>query len=190
MELRSYLKKQKLKFKKFALEKEVFDIILYGSFARGREKPRDIDILLIFEKTSLKERMVVQREFKKLLGNEFNFDVKSINLFEMFDKDFLARQGILVEGHSLIFDRPFSERIGFKGFSLFSYSLSDLNHSSKTKFTYALIGRNTQGMIKNVGGEHLGRGVVIVPIENSEIFEDFLKKWKVSYKKKEVLVYD
>ena len=71
---------------------------------------------------------------------------------------------------------------------LFSYSLKKLNHNEKTKFTYSLIGRNSEGIVKKVKGESLGKGAVIVPIENGLIFEEFLEKWKLDYKRKNILV--
>jgi len=36
----------------------------------------------------------------------------------------------------------------------------------------------------------LGRGSVKVPIKNSLIFEDFLKKWNTNYKKQDALILE
>jgi len=60
-------------------------------------------------------------------------------------------------------------------------------HNEKTKFTYSLIGRNKKGISELTGAKSLGRGAVIVPVENSSIFEDFLKEWKTEYAQYKVL---
>lgn len=183
----NYLKHLILISKSFAKQHDILDIILYGSAIKGKETPRDIDILLIFNKKPLKERAVISQKLKEKLKIK-EIDIKTINLEELFQKDFLARQGILIEGYSLLYQIKFSERMGFVGYALFTYNLKSLNHNEKTKFTYALIGRKTQGMIKQLEAEPLGKGVVIVPIKNSIIFEEFLQKWNVNYKKRSILI--
>ena len=103
-------------------------------------------------------------------------------------KEFLARQGILIEGYSLPHKEKFSKRLGFIGYSIFTYNLLNLNHNEKTKFTYALIGRNNEGILKITNSNQFGKGSISVPIENSEMVEDFMKKWKVNYRKKKILI--
>ncbi|MDO8460562.1 MAG: nucleotidyltransferase domain-containing protein [Nanoarchaeota archaeon] len=186
---KDYLIKLRSKFKEFAKIYGVLDIILYGSSVKGKLNPQDLDLLLIFNNLTLKERLDTLGKFKKLLsGVKGNFDVKTINLIELFDKNLLSRQGILIEGYSLINDKILAESLGFKGFSLFSYRLGNLDHNDKTKFTYALIGRKGEGIIKKLGADHIGKGAILVPIENSIIFVEFLDSWKLKYKKKDVLI--
>lgn len=183
--LLSFLKSES---KKFA-NKDIFDIVIYGSSVMSKEEPEDIDIVIIFKEKELKERLEIAQEFKNKIRKKIkNLDIKAINLTELFDSNFLARQGILTEGYSLIDNKPFSSKMGFKGYALFTYSLTNLNHNEKTKFTYSLIGRNSKGMIEISGAMPLGKGALIVPIENSILFEDFLKKWKVNYKNKKTLI--
>ncbi len=187
---KDYLKLLESKCKKFAEQNNLFDVVLYGSSVKGKEKPRDIDLLLIFENEKLKKRAEKGQELKEGLKNKkiSKIDVKTINLKEIFEKEFLARQGVLSEGYSLIDDDYFSRKIGFKGNMLFSYRLSKLNHNEKTKFTYALSGRNSEGMLNKVGGESVGRGAVLIPIKNSIKFKNFLDKWNVDYEQKTLLV--
>lgn len=175
--------------KKFVKKDEVFDVVLYGSAVKGKEEPGDIDVVFIFWDKSLKERLEINQKFKDIVKDKIKkLDVKSINFQDLFDNNNLARQGILIEGYSLLRGINLSQRFGFYGYALFSYKLKNLNHNEKTKFTYALIGRNSEGMVKKVKGEQLGKGVIMVPIENSLFFQDFLDKWKVIYKKKNILV--
>jgi len=175
--------------KKFSKKHDLFDIVLYGSSAKGKDEARDIDILLVFKEKKLKERTDISQELKEILYKKIEkIDIKTINLEELFEKEFLARQGVLIEGYSLLYNTPFSKKLGFKGYALFTYNLKNLDHNRKTKFTYALIGRKSQGIIKQLSAEPLGKGAVIIPIENSLIFEDFLQKWEINYNKKSILV--
>lgn len=187
--LKSYLKYLISVCKKFAKQHNIFDIILYGSAVKGKEEARDIDLLLIFLGTKLKERTNIAQKLKGILKKKIErIDIKTINLLELLGKEFLARQGIFVEGYSLLHNVAFSERLGFKSYALFTYNLKNLSHNEKTKFTYALIGRNREGIIKELNAEPLGKGAIIVPIKNSLIFEDFLQRWKINYKKKDILI--
>ena len=38
-------------------DKTIFDILVYGSSVKGKEKPNDIDIVVIFRSGNLKERL-------------------------------------------------------------------------------------------------------------------------------------
>lgn len=183
-----YLKYLKLESKKFAKQHNILDIILFGSVVKGKQEAGDIDLLIIFKDETLKNRTEIGQRFKRVVKKIKNPDVKTINLKELFDEDFLARQGVLIEGFSLLKNKAFSKSFGFEGYALFSYSLKNLNHNEKTKFTYVLIGRNKEGILKQTNTKHLGRGSVMVPIQNSLMFEEFLEKWKISYTKKNILV--
>ena len=186
---KDYLKFLESESKNFK-NKDIFDIVLYGSLIKGKIEARDIDILLIFHEKSLKERAEIAREFKEKISEKINsLDIKTINLLELFESDFLARQSILAEGYSLISNIPLSEKIGFLSYALFTYNLKNLNHNEKTKFIYSLIGRNkSPGILKKLNANPLGKGVILLPINNSSIFEDFLKKWKINYVKKNILM--
>jgi len=174
--------------KEFAKNHKIFDIILYGSIIKGKLNANDIDILIIFENEVLKKRTEISQELKEIFKRQFKTDIKTINLKEIFEMEFLARQGILTTGYSLLHNEEFAKRMGFKGFSIFTYNLKNMNHTEKTKFTYALIGRRDQnGIIKQINAIHLGKGVVKVPIKESILFEEFLSEWKINYNKKEIL---
>ena len=175
--------------KKFAKENDVFDIVIYGSIMKGKDDARDVDILLIFKEKKLNERVEISQKLKEILRKKrLHVDIKSINITELFEKEFLARQGILVEGLSLVYGINMSQRLGFESYSLFTYKLTNLNHNEKTKFTYALIGRTSEGMIKQLQAKPLGKGAIIVPIDKSIIFESFLNRWNINYKKSNILI--
>lgn len=187
---KNYLSYLISKSKQFAKNnKSIFDIVIYGSAMKGKEEPSDIDILLIFLQNKLEERLLLTSKLKNILKEKIhNIDIKSINLPELFESSFLARQGIINEGHSLVYNEPFSKRLGFNGYALYTYSLRNLTHNQKTKFTYALIGRTREGILRKLNVQPLGRGVFLVPIRNSLVFEDFLNSWNIKFIKKIVLV--
>jgi len=185
---KNYLKYLTSVSKKFAKQYDIFDIILYGSAVKGKEQFRDTDILLLFKEQKLKKRAEIAQELKEILSKNIeNIDIKTINLKELFEKDFLAKQSIIIEGYSLLYYIHFCKRLGFNGYMLITYNLKNLNHNQKTRFTYSLIGRNEEGIIKKLNIEYLGKGAMMVPSENSLIFEEFLQKWEIDYKKKYIL---
>jgi predicted nucleotidyltransferase len=185
--LLKYLESESRKFS----NKKIFDMVVYGSFVKSKEEPNDVDVVIIFFNEKLNEMLTIAQEFKSKIRDRIkNPDVKTINLYELFDRNFLARTGIFTEGYSLLGKEPFPKKMGFDGYVIFSYSLKKLNHNEKTKFTYALIGRNKfqKGILENLNALVLGKGAVAIPVENSIFFEDFLKNWKVEYKFKQTLI--
>lgn len=174
--------------KKFVKKNNIFDIVLYGSATKGKSRARDMDILIIFINEPLRNRTNISQEFKEILTQKIpNLDIKTINLSELFQKEFLARQSILIEAISLIDNKSISEKLGFQGHTIFTYQLKNLNHNEKTKFTYALIGRNSPGILKKLKAKKLGKGVVQIPIKDSITFEEFLIKWNLTYQSQNIL---
>jgi len=189
MTVENFLKLIISKSKKYKKNKEIFDIVLYGSLVRRKRKVNDIDILFIFYQLPLKERLIITQQFKKEISTIRNIDIKTINLDELFSKNFLAKQGVLIEGISLIDNKPFSEKIGFNGFGLFSYKTTQLSNTEKVRFSYALNGRRKEiGFLERVEGKRVGNGAFLIPIKNLELFYEFLEKWKIEFKIKKILV--
>ncbi|MCX6706988.1 MAG: hypothetical protein NT001_02500 [Candidatus Woesearchaeota archaeon] len=158
-------------------DKAIFDIVLYGSAFKGKESPRDIDIMIIFLEGQLKERLdkIQEIKFKIKKSMKQEIDIKQIFLKELFSPAFLAKTGILLEGFSIFNDASFSETLGFKSYALFWYNLDGLTHAQKVSFNYILAGRKTKGIIEQLEGERLVNGAVKIPMENSIVFEDILK---------------
>jgi len=179
--LKKYLESEKK-------DKNIFDIILYGSYVKGKEKARDTDILVIFLEGLLRGRLIKIQKIKEKLKNKIkNIDIKQILIQDLFSSNFLARTGIFTTGVSIFKEKQFCEILGFNSFSLFWYNLKGLTHSQKVKFNYILAGRGTKGLIKELDGERLVNGAVKIPIKNSLEFEEVLKSNKINYKKKDVL---
>jgi hypothetical protein len=136
----------------------------------------------------LRERLNKIQEIKnKLKKIEAKIDMKQILLQELFSPEFFAKTGIFIEGISIFKNKPFSETIGFKAYTLFWYSLANMTHTQKVKFNYILAGRNSQGILTNVHGERLTNGVIKIPIQYSLEFEEVLKANNIHYTKKDIL---
>ncbi|NJE77428.1 nucleotidyltransferase domain-containing protein, partial [Thermococcus sp. ES12] len=90
--------------------------------------------------------------------------------------------GIIISGFSLIRGKPVHELMNGEGYSLFNISVQRLNRTQRKKFNYALKGRSgKEGVLKELGGIFLAPWVVLVPIENTYRFREFLDYWEVEY---------
>lgn len=169
-------------------DKTIFDVVFYGSAARGEPKPHDVDIAVIFLSGTLRERLDKVQLLKKKIKISFPTDVKGILLEELFHDDFFARSGLMLEGVSIFDGVPFSHKLGFDGAVLFFYNLKNKSHTEKVKFNYVLRGRLGKGVIALLDAVRVAPGVIRVPSSRSLEFEDVLKLHHVSYSFLSVLV--
>jgi predicted nucleotidyltransferase len=161
---------------------KITDIIIYGSAIRGKDKPKDIDIIIIFDKIEKNDYFDIPYEFRKTLEKHgLKADVKGIYLKEILDTRFLARSAILYEGFSLIKNDFFGHLLGFENRSIFIYSLKNLTQSQKIRFLYALNGRGVEGILDQLEGRHIGAGIIFIPIKNAEKFKEFLESWNLEF---------
>ena len=177
--------------REFASENpNVWDILLYGSVMKGKEKPNDVDIAVIAREGNPFE---VSFEFKRLLEERGlspdEVDVKGFLLDELFDENNLVSFALLVEGYSLLNGKFLHERLSAKGYFLFRFSYSSLSQSQKMRFLYAYRGRNgSPGLLKQTNAMELAPGVVLVPVGSVYKFKEFLSLWRLSYELAPVLI--
>ncbi len=168
-------------------EANIFDIAVYGSLVKSKNKPADIDIVVVFKEGTLKERLgsvqAIKKKITAVLSANVNLDIKGIIWEELFNEAFFARSGILLEGISLFDGKTIAHKLGFKGVVVFTYSLKDKTHTEKVRFNYVLSGRNCEGIVKKLEGKHLAPGVVKIPIKNSLEFESVLEMHNVIFTK-------
>lgn len=170
-------------------DKSIFDIVLYGSATRNEQRYNDLDIVLIFLEGDLNYRLDIVEKIKDKIKQKIagTLDIKQMLLKDFFSATNLARTGIILEGISLIDGRKFSEKLGFRSYSMFFYSLDGLNHTEKIKFNYILSGRTTKGLLEQLKGVRMTSGAIKIPIENALIFKEFLDKHKIKYSWKKVM---
>lgn len=165
----------KNKLKKYLKDKEVIDVILFGSFVKGKQSPGDIDIAVIIKKDA---SIVIPGFHVSILKPEDFF--KSLSLINTLFR----------EGYSLKNNKPFSELYKFLSRILFVYELSNLKQSKKVMIVNILHGKNNnQGMVKENSGEWLANQVFIVPIDKNYIFEKFFLNMGVKFKKLFLLMH-
>ena len=173
--------------KKFSIKyPEVWDIVVYGSAARGKEDARDIDFALLLSKKSDEgKKLALAQEVKAEIEKVFpsvQIDVKSVIVDDLLDEHFLARQGIIAEGYLLLRKESLSKKLGFRTFALIKYSLQGLTYSQKKMMYYALKGRRgSKGVLQEMSGELVSREVLKVPIESSFKIEELLSMHNVKF---------
>ncbi len=173
--------------KKFkSLHKEIFDIAIYGSAIRNKSKIRDIDIAIIFSQPEkIDKKLNLSQELKNKIKKfaDLEIDVKGVDISDLLDSSFLARKAIIAESFLLLRNKFLHQILGFENYSVFSYSLKNLNKSKKVMFQYALRGRRGEkGLLEVTNSVLLGKGVIKVPLEYAEEFKEFFEKNKINYK--------
>ncbi len=186
--------KELLKNRKFneivrnGLEKEgVLDVILFGSIARGKEEPNDIDLIIIY---AFKEDINCSYELrKKLEKSGFKVHISSNTYKGLFHPSFMAREGIIFEGHSFRLNRPLSSGFGFSSFMLFKYYLQGMGNSDRMRFYYALHGRrNEKGILKVFNCYKFSDKLIIVPVENTDKIAEFFSRRSIRFDKVPILI--
>jgi hypothetical protein len=176
MQMNSKILLIKNKLKKYLKNKDILDIIVFGSAIKGKAMPDDMDIAVISDK---KIRMEIE-----------GFHISFLN-----PKDFCSNPPSIVhtlfrEGYSLKAGKPFSEIFKFLNKVLFKYELSNLNSSMKVKIVNILRGKSSaKGMVEENNGEWLANQVFFVPVENENLFEKFFLNFQIKFRKFYVLMH-
>jgi len=172
------LKKTLLNIYKNNKEK-IFDIVVFGSFVKGKdiEFIGDIDICII-----LKQRdKPMLNDLDKLKDMHINY----LYLTELYTQPLWRT--LIREGISLIHNKRLFEMFEFKSYGLYVYELKGLKN--KSRFSQVLNGYKSESVLKKVNGIALKPGVILVPIENVEYFRTFLDTWNVKYTLKYTFIF-
>ncbi|MFH1332752.1 MAG: nucleotidyltransferase domain-containing protein [archaeon] len=159
---------------------ELEDIILFGSAVRGKEKPNDIDILVLFKnKVDKQEGLKIRKELEKECEK---VSIISKTRKTVLEESFDARESVLFEGVSLISAKNPAETYGFVSFGMFKYDFKKWSKLEKTKFYHALNGRDgKEGMLKILNCIKLSNNILMAPIGKVEPLREFLESWKLEY---------
>ena len=168
------------------LKNEVVDIFLFGSAVKGKSKPKDIDVCLIFkENVNLKS----VRKAQEILGDKYH--VSSLQVNNFFTKPHSLAKTLLLEGISIFCKRSLSEVFGLKSQLFYSYDLSGLKPSKKVSFVHLMRGRGkAEGLIAKGKGEFISKSAFLVTIEKDNEIREVLDCWEVKYKRKKVMLMD
>jgi len=163
-------------------DKNVIDIILFGSLAREKEKPEDIDIAVI-----LPDDIEVDRLEKQIFAKmKLPVHITVLKLKTLF-KETLWKT-IIHEGISLINNKSISEKLGFESYVLFWYNLAKLKTIDKVRFSHALFGRSDgNGLLKKSNGKSLGKGVLLIPVDKEDEIRDLFYEWELPFERRRIL---
>ena len=184
------MKKLKLSLKSF-LKKEKFlvDIFLFGSALKGKEKPKDIDLIALVREKNYEKTEDILYKIKKI-GDELGLElhIEPIIIDELHSQKVYV--SLLHEGFSIRNNKSLNELLNLKSFILITYRLADKSPSDKVRFSYALYGRKKgEGTLNSLNGKELGRGAILVPIDKHEIIRGFFKQWDVKSEEERIMVF-
>ncbi len=145
---------------------EIIDLIIFGSVAKGANRQHDIDIAVLTEKEV--NRTAIKKEIESKLRKKTDLQIVSLREYTHFIWIALIREGFSVKYSDFL-----HALYRIKPVVLFTYSLTSLTLSKKVMFERA---------IKNFSEiDKLSNRVVLVPIQHSEGFSDFLKYWGIDF---------
>lgn len=157
------------------------DIVLFGSIVRGKLRPNDVDLLLIFSSKIDKEIEYVFRKNVEEFFPTFEVSVTSKTSNTWKEETFSARDSIFFEGISLLRNCTLASDMGYTAFGMFIYTIKKFTNTERTRFYYALNGRDTKGMLDELEGLRFSHNQILVPIKTIELTKEFFKSWHVEF---------
>jgi hypothetical protein len=143
---------------------EVVDVIVFGSLVKGKKNPGDTDACVIWSEKSKPVEGAISKTYE-----------------EFFSPSFLAREDMLSDGWSLRLKKPISSAFGYASVHAFSYSLLGMNYNTRARFHNAMRQKINELKLLKL------KSLVLVPVSSSDNFSEFLKYWKVNYRKSNCL---
>jgi predicted nucleotidyltransferase len=164
----------------------VTGVILFGSYSRGEhDEGSDIDLLIIFkDKKALKMN---QNEIYKITAEtDMFFQAVALTLDELKNSTLLEtalREGKIYQAKKEL-KKLFATT--HKPYALISYTTANLNPKERVTFAQELEGRREskyiyKGLLQKIGGYKVGRGVIMIPLENMRKVTSHFEKKKVDY---------
>ncbi|MFH1063682.1 MAG: nucleotidyltransferase domain-containing protein [Candidatus Woesearchaeota archaeon] len=149
------------------LDKNIVDIIIFGSFVK-QGSARDIDVAILVRDD--KDLTDVKKQIRDILNKEA--DIQIIGLESIHSPIWLT---LIKEGFSVKKKTFLRELYGIKPAVLYKYSLKTLTNVQKVQFE--------RGIKKVLGkeGTIIARSVVLVPLQLKGEMMDFLKNWNIYY---------
>jgi len=173
---------------KLSVIEDLKAIILYGSFAREDYGPRsDVDLMLI---TSSKD--TIEDIQNTVISLELERSIQPVirTEKELNETDSGLLQNLFLEGKVLFLRAPLDIDVSFllhlKPFLLYTFDLGNLDQKTKAKFNRKFYSRkrenyNYPGILKNLSGEKLGSGCVMIPFAEKKALEKFFLSHKVKF---------
>lgn len=170
------------KIKQWIAKNKVIDVILFGSSARGKFSPGDLDLCILLCDEQEKESIDLADSLGRIADNlKLKAHITILTSGAFVSGDTLAKT-LLNEGYSIRHSLSFAEVLGFSSKSLFVYSLKKFTPSKRVRFHYLLRGRyGTKGILSELGGKFMGTGTISVPSDKEDLLKEIFDEWKVDY---------
>ena len=90
---------------------------------------------------------------------------------------------LISEGFSVKSNKFLRDKLSLSPMKIYTYEIKNLTQTKKVLF-----GRGLNQIIQVTKSTKLGAGSIMVPLQQSGKFEDFLETWNLKYQTKEYLV--
>lgn len=173
----------KNKLKSLFLNKEIIDIILFGSAIKGKVVPRDIDLaLIIYDKPS--------KELLEKINSIKNFHISLIKVKEFFINPPSIVHTLVREGYSLKNKKFIAENFRFLNRVMYNYSLTSLSASDKVRLVNILRGKKGEkGIVEGSNGKWIANQVFIALLNSEKIFDELFNNFKIKFNKSDILIH-
>lgn len=161
-------------------------VVLFGSYSRGDfDEGSDVDLLLTFkDKTKLNKSL--NEVYKITAKSDLPFQAIGLTLEELRSSPLL--ESVLRDGR-ICYAREDVRKLlttKRKSYALVTYSTANLNSKEKVTFSQRLEGRGKgkyryDGLVQELGGYKVGRGVIMVPLENLKTLTKCLEEKEIDY---------
>ena len=164
----------------------VAGVVLFGSYSRGEQDEwSDIDLVTIFrDQETLKKN---QEEIYKITAKSDLFlQAITLTLEELKESQLL--ESIIRNGKAYHANKDLETLLNHvhKPYALITYKTANLKPKERVTFTQKLLGRGRgkyryKGMIHELNGYKVGRGVVIIPTQNVKRMTEYLERENIDY---------
>lgn len=164
----------------------IIGVILFGSYSRGDfEEGSDIDLLDIFKNNTRLENQL--RDIHRITSESSLFiQAICLTLEELVHSPLL--QTVLREGRIYFADEEVKRVLTpiHKPYALITYSTANLSPKERVVFAQKLEGRGRgkyryDGLVQKLSGFKVGRGVLMLPLENLETLSHYLEERNINY---------
>jgi len=163
---------------------DLVDAILFGSSAKGKSKPGDIDLCVILRNPRSTHDIA---QASDVLGNKIHLSALTVENF--FTKFHSLSKSLLFEGISILDKRSLVDRFGLKSMVLYSYELKKLEASNKVRFVNLVRGKPGEtGLIRQLEGEFVSQSTFLIPASVDEEMLEVLKQWGVSFTRRKLVL--
>jgi len=185
LQLEVYDKIQKAMDKIKAIE-GVIGVVLFGSYSRGDyDEGSDVDVLVVFNSTDAREKGL-RKVYRVTADIDLFFQVIGLTIEELRRSSLL--ETAMREGKIYFASEEVKEMLTTKRrpYALITYHIANLTPKERVLFTQKLEGRGRgkykyEGLIHKVYGYKVGRGVVMIPVENLKAITQYLEKERIDY---------